>query len=481
MDNKNHNLEDFLRKKLGEFDDSNDGWDKPDPEVWNSAKAEIPVFGNAKPFALKGLLIGGFCAILFFLGGYIHHLQKENKDLKIALNNQKEQLDDIARTVATLTEKRSKETAEWNSQNEKLERENNKIFKQKDDLENIIQKQEKTIASQKNNIQAKGISKTPGFLNAKNNIPLPSETQVVDNLKKEKNPELQNIAVLSLKTFETTPSQFPILKTPIIPISAPKKTFNKFEIGYEYGIPNIKIQSKRAFDDLKATSEGLTNEVFNGKSHGVYFAFSPKQNLFIKTGIRKASFDIKQTYKTGLFYDKSKEYIKDDGKIGNDFDLNLNTSYSDQRSTIAITVPSDVNLKSDDVLFFTIYENQNIESYQVPLGLQYFIGNQRFSWFMEGGVQWNKLVFSNYQLKTIVEDSKSKEFVVDKIEFDSDSFSKQFLSVYGGLGFNYQLTTHWQLRTTYLVNYILINKQSTDFSKADLTSRSFNMSLNYRF
>ena len=491
MKNKSDNLENFIKNKFNELDGQSDGWDVPDADVWGQAVNRMPVATQPAAFyKMPFLKLAAGAVLLLLAGGYMFLLNQKVNTLETALNQQKIIIEKSDEQILN----NEKETGELIAENKHLKKENNLIKKEKTVLEKTSIEQRRTINFLKNKneiIQEK--KKERSFFKKeiienekaaeKNLLNLPTDQEEFRNLANRNAlaPDLLNLKDL----VNLTPTTINNLNIPsnifskkITPI---KKRNKKIEIGYEYNFSKIKIPSVQDFKDIKTIDKNSANNVFNVKFHGLNMAFSPKRNLFIKTGFRKAVFDTHQNIKTGWYYDKDQEYTKPDGTVGNNLALAMNTPYSKQESAINIDVPEDVDIKSGDVLVVHLEEYQTVESYQVPLGLQYFFSENRLQWFLEGGLQWNKMVFSDYKLTAEIEDVKSDQWEVDGIDyFSKPSFSDQFFSAYGGLGINYHLIGNWQIRAAYNCQFNFI-KNKKEFSNSELNSTSINLGLNYRF
>ena len=473
-------MEDFFKNKFNDPDSSTDGWDIPDTAVWERAKQQIVLTNKLGYFTWKSLAIISGITVFLFLSGYLWWQNHEIKTLKIELNQQKEKNEQALKTHDSLEKKYEEEKSRLLTEKEYVGNEKKLITEQMEKLEETVSQQRAVISQLKSKEVVSAVN-----ARSANNTEIVKENKI-EILPSEKEETKQSVKVQNLKYLQQKSSLLYLSKIPELNTSTQIKPVKKkkgtFEIGYEYAWTNVKMPANRDFKDLKSTAENSTKNIFNAHTNGINFAFSLNRNLFITTGFRGTSFEMEQNLKTGLFYDESKEYQKTDGTTGNDFELNLNTPYAVQRSTIGVNVPEDKDLKSGDVLVIYLQESQKIRSYQVPLGLQYFFGLQNLQWYLEGGMQWNKTVVSDYQIITKFEDDKSEELFVEKIEYDSQpSFSKQFISTYARVGLNYKLAHNWYARAGYQYQFNFIKNNLKGVSSTELNSTSINLGLNYRF
>lgn len=468
-------MEDFLRNKLNEFEESNDGWDRPDAGVWERAQGQI-IAAPKSTLKPKSLVWAGVLALLLLMAGYTWHLQQQLADLQSDLKTQHEKL---TQQQLLAKENHNAEMRELTSAHEKLQSANASITKKNEGLEKLVKQQQATISSLKTNYQS--LQKTNHKAD-KTSIagiqPIETADLAVIESQNPKAVSLENMTLLPAKAIALESSELPTLVVPVKTV-LPQKHWPKFEVGYEYALLGLKIPVQADFKDLNAISTPASKTVFT-HAHGVYFAYSPKRNWFVRTGLRTAQMTLEQSQESGVYYDKSSEYLKPNGTTANDISLAVRTPYSELESEITLDIPQDANLKTGDWLVFGTYERLRQRYYQVPLGISYFHGNKRLQWQLQGGMQWNKVVFDDYFLKAYVW-SKTKVLPVDKVKvLTKDVPSTQYLSAYAGIGLNYQLTQSWHLRSG-LAYCFEFNDKSNEFSNSQKIANAFSLGLNYRF
>ncbi len=472
-------MEDFLKNKLNEFEDSNDGWDRPDPQVWEQAQGQIlaPVtpVGMTSTFVKAGVVL-----LLLMMGGYIWYLQQQKNDLQIAFDGQGEQLEQLSQELASVEEKNLAEHQGLALKNEELHAENTAISNKNAALQKQFQQQQQVISllNNKNKSLLKARNQAVALHVLQKDNPLNSQ---VPSQEKNETP----LTLTSLNIHLLPEKQFLLhsepLKTPEVPVQTiPNiQRWEQFELGYEYALLGLKIPIQSDFKDLNSTANTV-NKTVTTNSHGVYFAFSPKRNWFVRTGLRTAQMTLEQTSEAGVYYDKSSEYLKPNGTTANDISLNVRTPYSELESEITLDIPQDANLKTGDWLLFGTYERIRQRYYQVPIGVSYFQGLGRLQWQVQGGVSWNKVVFDDYFLKAYVQ-SKTNDLPVAKVKvLTKDVPATQYMGAYAGLGLNYRLTQSWHVRTGLTYSYDFNNK-SNKFSNSKGITSAINLGLNYRF
>ncbi len=479
MKDKNNYLENYLRKKLEDYSETSDGWDKPDSNVWAQAQQGISVFDKSKKVRFNALWKVGFFLFLLFSIGYILFIQRENQYLKLKLDKKTEEIHQN-QEIAVSEKKLLKETASLIIENEKLAVQNETILKQKNDLEQLVKYQQKAIFQLKNDNQT--LQKS-----LKNNTAIASTENTEQSNEKELRTKKtygntaivseQNITLLSKKLIKLKSLDFPKLNTstPLISFKSKRK---KFETGYEYALLGLNIPIESGFDDFDKTSSN--NRIYS-HAHGFYFAYAPKKNLYIRTGLRTTSTSIQQSSKLGVVYDKSGEYVKQNGEIGNDFGMSTKTPFSDTKSDISVDIPQGADLENGDLLLVNFSDYQDLRYFQIPLGLEYFHGRGKWQWHLQGGVQWNQIVLGNYTLKTEIY-AKDQKLPIDKIKVSNKpKSSKQYFSTYAGFGLNFQISEAFHARADLAYTYDFIKNTSKDFSNSQLFNNAFKLGLNYRF
>jgi opacity protein-like surface antigen len=471
MENKNHNLEDFFRKKLNDPSESEGAWDRPDPDVWEQAQLQIRDFQKRGGFFIKNLNWAILLLFLLSTAGFIWHLLDENKALKEALKIQNELAVQASEKNEITETKRTQGQADL----QPLQKTKNNIPKNQTAPNNQV------LISPKVGKQLKS-----GHQKLKNSIPFTDlnesmwEEKIDFQINNEETRIYKNVPFLHQKQMPL--ELLAAHKLNLMPLSTPiKKSQRKYEVGYEYSFPSIKIPSKegKLASDEKLSTLKSTNHL--SPAQGVYFAYAPKQNLFIRTGIRRATAKMERNWKIVDDYNKSGEYIKPNGGVGNDIDLSLRTPYGEQQGDVQLEIPDGTELSSDDLILLFLSDFQEFTLYQIPVGLEYFHGKRKLQWHFQGGFQWNRMTFGDYTLIANAE-AKNKELSVSKVDInDKSGVSKNFLGLYAGIGINYAFTDHWHARATLGYDYSFIQNKSKEFSSSDFVGNAVKFGLNYRF
>ena len=134
----NDNLRNFFNKKLNEFDESGDTWDRPDADVREAVLAKIAAPAQPTYGYMKWIWIGGVLMSLLLIGGYVYWLKSGVDDLKLELEQERERVEVLQQEVADLSKKQSAEIAELKLRNDELVALNESVFEKKKELESVV-------------------------------------------------------------------------------------------------------------------------------------------------------------------------------------------------------------------------------------------------------------------------------------------------------------------------------------------------------
>lgn len=503
-------MEDFFKNKLNDFDQSGDGWDRPDPEVWEKASTRLPLYPPKRMVDWKLLTLTLLGVLILFLGSYMLFMSHQINQLENQLEVADSQLEVVNDQLSSLQETYANEKTKRIFENEKINSNNELVLKQKNQVSSILQKQEKELLY----LQKVNQSNTIGLKKEESELAFSKETIISENLINdrgdlvigeidsrfdEEGKEVVN-DLLSFSGFTNkeptalslTPLRQSIfhvkrerVKQEFISLIKPAKKYRKrFEVGVNYSNLWLEVPMKSSFDNLKSISEKEINSTYQTNAKGLHIAYGIGRNLFIKTGLRSANLFVKFPLSSGLIYDKSGEYLDTNGKTVHDFVVTTETPYDEIQDEIRIELQGD-DLKPDDgdVLLSDLYKLNDIKYIRVPLGVDYYIGEKKFQWLLQGGMAWNKVQFES-QLVDGGLWYKEKEISIAETDKQGlKSTNSQFLSAYFGAGCNYQFAKRWHVRAALIAEK---NLSSTGVSWDNTSGttgvdRSLEMSINFRF
>ena len=507
---ENNNIGDFFRKRL-DGDMSNEDWANPDMEIDNKVLNQIS--HPNKPIS-KGwggvILKSGIGILLLLMGGYIIYLNQELSAAKNELIGRTDIVESI-KSELNLEDNSNTKTIELKDaliakleaqnenlflENEKLLRENTdqsinsgqreviKLNTENDDAIKILREEKEILLAenQKLNQLTEHLLAEKNVLEGKLNEQEQSYTQ----MEKDNNILKDSLSLLSSLVAENMNSETEKIpeEEPIVPEEkTDTKNHKRFAMGYEYSRQKWDIPINRTFSEQRLVSENGRNENISTNVHGLDFAFSPKQNWLIKSGLRFTQLNVESTYNMGLAYSPVNE--TPDPLSGGIFNtLNVNTKSSFLTSDNSVNVLFEPNRAPEEgsLLEYQAEDNLSINSWQIPIGLERQFNAGRTFLFIQGGVQLNSISIKEYTFRTTILDSERNPLNIVRESLDAQGVNnKLFLNIYGEFGIEQPIFQEWYLRAALNYSYNFLKNNSSNISNQAKTGTAFRLGLNYRF
>lgn len=467
-------MEEFFKNKLNEPNDSNDNWDMPDDAVWGNAKKEFltpaDISSNNRKYFLMALVL----LLILGLGAIAYWQNLQLEKVKSVVEVQRETIEKVQKEKTELNQKLEKTVASFNDKSELFEIEKDNLIEGNKNLAKQIRRQEEKVReliAEKDNPVLAEKNKLANELNDEPEV-LPSKLDEIKSAPIDLK-LIEPLATLSLPAMKNTQRVYLYIPNSQ-EINVAKHHSFDFEIGYEYAQVNMSLSQGDKFNKEKYGYFSENHFDFEA-THGVHLAFSPIKSLFVKTGFRKSKAAFVNKGSQVLKYDKEKEYEKPGGGWGNDIVLETGNPFSGGSNDIGIVVSEGDEIESEESLKIDFEDQFEFDFYQIPFGLEYYIGKKSLQLQLQLGGQWNRMVFSDFKFSASVDDEK--EIIVDKVELNSKEIeAKQFVSTYAGLGLNYRLAKHLHIRTS--LNYDFNMGKGAAYS--ELKSRTVHVGLIYR-
>ncbi len=502
MEDKNNNMGDFLRKKFDDFDETVGSWGKPDKQVKASVLEQItanPTTSKKGGYA-KFIYLGIAALLVLTTGGYLWNLHQQNSELKNTITAQANQITAVENQLKDINQKHEATTTKLNQEAQQVQDE---LLKKDAEIERLNQ----SLLNERSGYQKSEID-SKGHLNAI--AQLEKEKQVLlGKLEEVRNGNIngngnfnggddvagdlddsglnrQFLAERIDGLDNLMHEQWNVLEEAaknqiIIPASQILKSkHQRFKIGYEFSPMEFELETDRTFERQRSPVKRLASKRTTIKAHGALFAYSPKRNWWIRTGFRVASFETKDFNKVVLAYDASNEYVRPGFRV-NELSMSLSNPYAETESSFDIAIPDDTELNEEDLLEIDLTETQSVQIFQIPFGVEYIQGKNKLQWLWQGGLQWNNIVFDDYNYEAKASSRRQHIEVEKKMEEAAVKKSRQFMSAYAGVGMNYHLTGNWHAKAAFTYNYDFINNKSKNFSNATKRGTAFNLGLNYHF
>lgn len=491
MADKNKKLEDFFKNRINDLDSSNDGWDLPNEAIWENAKTQFPIHPQKKSWDWK---LGALIFLSFLLAsasGYIYYLKKDlaekSTELKIA---QSEIQRNNTLSLYNSNQSNQLEKAAADAKMEKPNGQNTSTYltPHQENSAQLIFHQKKTISTlQKENQKLKEaiISESSNSAVIRESYISPNKNSSSDFSMKKTKKTLETIipiAFSSLNIENAFPTQRLDLKKEFkVIFPKQKKQGSMLEIGLKYSSMNFEIPIDYDFDKLEKEDFGKKDWSFPLKFTGGEFqiAYQVRPSLWITTGLRRTTGGFEKSFSDKLIYDKSGEYLDDEGKVINEFDITAQSGFGDAGSNINFEIPDGTAIDDGDFLETKWNYSQQYKFTQLPIGVNYFLGKNKLQWFFRGGFGWNSVSFGEYYVEAQISYDNEIFPIKENKKSKGNEISSQFINGFGGTGLNYQLTPNWNIRTSFSLEKNFI--QRNEIIKSNSLTKTFDFGLNFRF
>lgn len=486
-DNKN-NLEDFFKNRINDFDKSNDGWDLPDENAWENAQTYFPNYPRKKTWNWKlGILIL-LVFTLFSSATYIYYLKKDLTKKTNKIEIAENEIENKNNIITSLEKQLLKVESELN--NEKLKHQNTiTSFNQKEQTstQTILSQKKTNQFLRKENLKLKeGLiaSKTNIAANNDSNLSFNEDVRTI-NAKSESKIILEKPFPIA-SSFMEIQNTFPIQKldfkkeTKVI-FPKQKKQKGKFELGLSYASMSFEIPLVYEFDKLEKENFGEDAWSFPIQSNGVAFqlAYEVHPNLWITSGLRRTTLGVKKSFSDKLIYNKSGEYLDDEGKTINEFNITTQSNFGDAGSSINFEIPDGTTIDDGEFLGTEWNYFQEYEFLHIPVGINYFVGKNKLKWYFKGGLGWNKISFGEHYVEAQLSYNNEILPIKENEEIKNNKVSTQFINGYAGVGLDYQLTSNWYVRSSFALEKNFMQKK--EILESNSLTKLFDIGLNYRF
>jgi hypothetical protein len=507
---ENNNIGDFFRKRLDD-DISNEDWANPDMEIDNKVLNQITLPNKPISKGWGGVIIkSGIGILLLLMGGYIFYL---NQELSVAKNELIGQTDIVESIKSELNIEDNSNTktielkdaliTKLEAQNENLFLENEKLLRENtdqsinsgqrkvikfntknDDAINILRKEKEILLAENQRLN----QLTEQLLNEKSAIKgqLNKQEQSYTEMEKENNLLKDSLSLLYSLVAENMNSETEKIQEeePIIPEEkTDTKNHKRFALGYEYSRQKWDMPINRTFAEQRLVSENGRNENISTNVHGLNFAFSPKQNWWIKSGLRFTQFNIENTYNMGLAYSATNEITDPISRTTtNTLNVKTFTPFSISDNSVTVLFEEDREPEEGSLLEYQAEDNLSINSWQIPIGLERQFNTGRTFLFIQGGIQLNSISIKEHIFRTSISDSERNPLNIVRESVDAQDVSnKLFLNIYGEFGIEQPIFQEWYLRAAINYNYNFLKNNGSNITNQSKTGTAFRLGLNYRF
>ncbi|MFK7936471.1 MAG: hypothetical protein AB8G22_23350 [Saprospiraceae bacterium] len=499
----NNNLDGFFKNKLNDFSDESSDWDRPRGNAWSEAQQQLATqsvqqfkkkaLGGGILLGLLLLLSSGTSAYLYFSKSNLSQVLAQKE---AALQQQIAILETVradceAKTMTTSPVVKEVTTTPGSESNPMT---TSAMFTKP----SSFSKHKSTSFT--HYPTPPPVITEPTRQSVYNYTPLIQQLrdsiQILNHQLIEKEVELLHASMKALPTVSPLPNslsplvfnhhtdsalQVPEIRN--IPLKKSPKVApgQRFEAGLKlsflpYSVPiSSNIANVGSIQGNSEDYEGITD------ISGLKLGIGLRPNLYLQTGIRPANFGLINTSISGIIYDKSSEFTRSNGTVANNIILESRTSFSDVDQSITVEIPAGTELETGDLLLMTLTNFQNVDFLQIPLGISFFQGKKRWQLEYMGGLIYNFVDASNYDIQAEFQANNIDIPVGDIRIINEDNASSHFLTAYLGIGANYRLSNRWHARANLTIEDNSHNFDSKQFFRFNDVGVGLNFSLNYRF
>ena len=215
-------------------------------------------------------------------------------------------------------------------------------------------------------------------------------------------------------------------------------------------------------------------------SHGLTLGIPLNKNWSLQTGVRFSNTELEYRQEVSAVYNTANEYILPDGTTAKNINIVQETPFSKSNTTIQLLFDANDKLADGENFKWFSSGEQDQQMVQIPFGVNYNFGKNKFNWFLGTGIQWNhfELKALNYRME-LVDTEKTFRVLVSDIEVISEIENLNFFSAYATAGVQYELKKNWSARASLAYNYHFLNKEIIE--KWENFDRSVAIGVQYTF
>lgn len=267
-------------------------------------------------------------------------------------------------------------------------------------------------------------------------------------------------------------------KNPLIIL--PKIDFNNVELGYEYRLQALEISSDLNIKELETDDKKHSNQESFLNLHGLTLSIPLSEKWSIQPGLRFSNSTLSFKKEASSIYSTMDEYTLPNGSISKNLNIEQETPFAKTNTSIQFVFDENDKLIQDEEFSWSVFGEQKQQSFQIPLGVNYQFGGEKWNWFLGSGLQWNLMDIERVDYEIVFEDREKKFNVFSSdTEILSDIEKLDYFSIYGNAGLEYQLTNNWSIRGTLGYNYHFLNNKTIE--NWENRDRSIAINLEYMF
>jgi hypothetical protein len=440
-------LESYLKKKLSEEAPAEDGWNVPSDSVWENVLPEIQkekgVFIPWKYIYILAFLLLAILALIWWFRAKDDRADSGMIQEEIPMvieSSPTEEKDNIAAGnddpgIGSDGESLNEETAESergvfaeneiteNTENENLPPENIKADHNPSG-QPMIKEADKTISADSEMLPSPAFSITViNFMDklSVNKLALTNDSAVILNKSRD-------IPVGGDESHRT---------------DEPFDNKGKWAAGV-YFIPtfnNTTVLGDPSQGDILETSKML----MYSSNWGFELKYFISNRFTLITGIGKSEIRSWSRSTVDFGYDSSTEQTMPGGEKENTSPVPMHTPFGMIDTQITYTFSGDDDIPDGDPMNSVLETHMDVRYLSIPLGVELnIIRFQRFSWFAEVGIRYNRALLDATDFTSRVLHNGQDMEIVNEIMTSDPEYTRQYLGFFTGTGLNYQFSKSFQ-------------------------------------
>lgn len=470
-------LGDFIRNKLNSSGPNEGGWDAPDPGVRAELLSQLTSGAVFTSAAVSLKLVAWAASVLIGVVAVAGYLASDHIDsLNQQTQAQHEQIQDMQLEIDSLIDRYEGDVADMQNGLRLVEQQRDSVRQAARTWQYIAEDQQQTLGYFQQMVQKQAVS----IQKAENKFGDSVSQQVLAG--EEVEVSLPNDLIPL--PWQNAPLPYSLgTASPNVQLGFDPFTIkpSRIEIGYQASWKSQNLAATWRFENLRHASGGEEDQQKWMQMHGLDVGIPLRRNLWIRTGLKVGRLNVDQSYNLTVAYDNQREFSLRDSLYANDLTLTKSTLYGESEEEIRILLARRGDLRDDELIEVSLQESYTRRLVQVPLGLSYFHGENRLQWWIQAGVQWNHLRGYNYELTANVETEGRFIKLEHRHSRQRPSYHKQYLSTYGGVGLNYQLTRHVHVRGGLSYQFELLGPISNTLSNSNRIGTAIELGVYRRF
>ncbi|MCH2046023.1 MAG: hypothetical protein MK212_18050, partial [Saprospiraceae bacterium] len=521
------NMSEYFRKKFNE-DSSGEDWANPDEEVDQAVLTHISQKKKSKRRWLPIFLVA-LTAMLALVGSsslYFNYLLLKDKNqlthqndfnqVQLAATNQAIQnLEKENQLKADLIQTYNKRLEKASDQETKINTSNNTIQIEKNAREKALFSKNQRLEQLNNTLRSKlnkaySTSIECNEQHQQYQLIIDSLRTVIQTTKGNWRMDMANLmkntanlATIAaeqldiddkLSEIDTVPDEIRLELKKI-------KKRDRFDVGYDYLFQVSKFIDQGALTfssqfsatvsmDNSGTNKApeipdYSNNRLSTHAHGLTLGYSPARNLWIRSGLRFATFNINSSYQELLSYSEDQTFVNSsNGESYNNVSLTVPTPFSMTEKELEYGVSTNNPPNTGALFSYQNWSKETVDSWQIPVGFEYNInlGKRKTALYVQAGTLLNVLNIRRSTAQSMLSDADQNMLAITRETVRDQQINNRIsLDTYGELGIQQTIFKGLYLRAACNYSYNVFRENESIYYPLSKHAISLRVGLGYRF